>query len=107
MISCQRDLFNIPENISYFNSAYLSPQLNESKKALIEGANLKSVPWEWTSEKFFADVEKIRAAQPDIQVFSYDADHGFNCDHRASFNQKAADQALERSLEFFAQHLAR
>ena len=41
MISCQRDLFNIPENISYFNSAYLSPQLNESKKALIEGANLK------------------------------------------------------------------
>ncbi len=53
------------------------------------------------------DVEKIRAAQPDIQVFSYDADHGFNCDHRASFNQKAADQALERSLEFFAQHVAR
>ena len=35
MISCQRHLFNIPENISYFNCAYLSPQLNESKKALI------------------------------------------------------------------------
>jgi len=53
------------------------------------------------------DVEKIRSAQPNVQLFSYDADHGFNCDHRASFNQVAANQALERSLEFFAEHLVR
>jgi len=52
------------------------------------------------------DVEKVRTAQPNVQVFSYDADHGFNCNHRASFNQMAADQALERSLEFFAEHVA-
>ena len=54
-----------------------------------------------------ADVEKIRSAQPNVQLFSYDADHGFNCDHRASFNQLAANQALERSLEFFAEHVVR
>ena len=53
------------------------------------------------------DVEKIRSAQPNVQLFSYDADHGFNCDHRASFNQVAANQALERSLEFFAEHVVR
>ncbi len=53
------------------------------------------------------DVEKIRSAQPNVQLFSYDADHGFNCDHRASFNQLAANQALERSLEFFAEHVVR
>mgnify|MGYP001254475742 FL=1 len=52
------------------------------------------------------DVEKVKAAQPNVQVYSYDADHGFNCDHRASFNQTAADQALARSLEFFAEHVA-
>ena len=52
------------------------------------------------------DVEKIRSAQPNVQLFSYDADHGFNCDHRASFNQLAANQALERALEFFAEHVA-
>ena len=60
MIDCQRDLFNIPDNISYFNCAYLSPQLIESQKALIEGVNLKSVPWEWTSEKFFSQVEEVK-----------------------------------------------
>ena len=53
------------------------------------------------------DVEKIRSAQPNVQLFSYDADHGFNCDHRASFNQLAANRALERSLEFFAEHVVR
>jgi carboxymethylenebutenolidase len=51
------------------------------------------------------DVEKIDAAHPDVQVHLYDADHGFNCDHRASFNQAAADLALNRTLDFFAEHL--
>ena len=52
------------------------------------------------------DVAKIKNAQPSVQVFSYDADHGFNCDHRASFNESASEKALARSLEFFAQHVA-
>jgi carboxymethylenebutenolidase len=52
-----------------------------------------------------SDVEKIRAGCPDIPVYTYDADHGFNCDHRDSYNAAAADLALERSLAFFEQHL--
>lgn len=52
------------------------------------------------------DVAKIKDAQPKVQVFSYDADHGFNCDHRESFNESASEKALGRSLEFFAQHVA-
>ena len=52
------------------------------------------------------DVAKIKDAQPKVQVFSYDADHGFNCDHRASFNESASEKALGQSLEFFAQHVA-
>ena len=52
------------------------------------------------------DVESVRSAQPDVQVFTYDADHGFNCDHRASFNADAATTARERTLAFFGEHLA-
>ena len=52
-----------------------------------------------------ADVEKIKAANPSIPVHVYAADHGFNCDHRASYNEPAAGLALERTLAHFAEHL--
>lgn len=50
-------------------------------------------------------VEAFRAAQPSVRVEVYDADHGFNCDHRGSYDAKAADLALEHSLGFFIDHL--
>ncbi len=50
-------------------------------------------------------VEAFRQAQPQVQVEVYEADHGFNCDHRGSYNAPAADLALERSLAFFIRHL--
>ena len=50
-------------------------------------------------------VEAIRAAQPDVQVFAYDADHGFNCDERGSFDQTSAAIARERTLAFFDKQL--
>jgi len=53
-----------------------------------------------------SDVEQIRQAQPDAQVFSYDADHGFNCDHRGSYDSTASSLARTRTLEFFAQHVS-
>jgi len=51
------------------------------------------------------DVEKVKSAQPDVDVFVYPADHGFNCNHRASFDADAAALARSRTLEFFAEHL--
>ena len=51
------------------------------------------------------DVESVKAAQPDVAVYTYDADHGFNCDHRGSYNQAAAEVALERTLAHFGEHL--
>ena len=50
-------------------------------------------------------VEAFRAAQPEVQVHIYHADHGFNCDHRGSYDAAAAALARERTLSFFAQHL--
>jgi carboxymethylenebutenolidase len=53
-----------------------------------------------------SDVDTIKAAQPDIPVYVYDADHGFNCNHRASHDAASAALAKERTLAFFGEHLA-
>jgi carboxymethylenebutenolidase len=51
------------------------------------------------------DVDAIEQAHPEVQVFRYEADHGFNCDARASFDAASARLARERSLEFFEEQL--
>ncbi|MGC2107891.1 MAG: dienelactone hydrolase family protein [Candidatus Korobacteraceae bacterium] len=53
-----------------------------------------------------AEVDKVQAAHPDVEIFWYDADHGFNCDMRSSYNPEAAKLARERSLAFLKKHLA-
>lgn len=52
-----------------------------------------------------SDVEKVRDAYPAVPVYVYDADHGFNCDERASFNAAATQIAGERTMAFFAEQL--
>lgn len=52
-----------------------------------------------------SDVDKVRNAQPDVEVFVYAADHGFNCDHRASYDASAAQLARTRTLTLFGKHL--
>lgn len=53
-----------------------------------------------------SDVERVRAALPDVPVHVYDADHGFNCDHRGSYHAESAAVARQRTLALFAAHLA-
>jgi carboxymethylenebutenolidase len=54
-----------------------------------------------------ADVDKVRQAWPQAEVHVYDgAEHGFNCDQRASFHQASADVARGRSEAFLTEHLA-
>jgi len=50
-------------------------------------------------------VQAFRTAQPQVNVQVYEADHGFNCDHRGSYNAAAAELALEKTLGFFIDHL--
>jgi carboxymethylenebutenolidase len=52
------------------------------------------------------DVEAIAEAAPNVQIFLYDAGHGFNCDQRASYDAESAELARGRSLEFLRKHLA-
>jgi carboxymethylenebutenolidase len=53
-----------------------------------------------------SDVADIRARYPGMRVYSYAADHGFNCDERESFDRASADLAHSRTQTFFAEHLA-
>lgn len=48
------------------------------------------------------DVDKVRAAWPDVPVHVYaGAAHGFECDQRASYHAHSARLALSRTLRFF------
>jgi carboxymethylenebutenolidase len=51
------------------------------------------------------DVEKVHAAHPEVEIYWYDAGHGFNCDARSAFEPVSAKQARERSLAFLKKHL--
>jgi len=53
------------------------------------------------------DIDRVQAAHPDVRIFWYEADHGFNCDARASYSAEAARQARDRSLEFLKKHLGK
>lgn len=61
------------------------------------GAHDKHIP--------LSDVDRIRRAQPEVPVFVYDADHGFNCDERESYNAAAAREAELRTMDFLAAEL--
>src|SRR3954466_8712568 len=50
-------------------------------------------------------VEAFKRAHPEVEVHLYQADHGFNCDQRGSYNEAATKLARERTLAFFAKHL--
>lgn len=50
-------------------------------------------------------VDAFGVAHPEVSIYTYLADHGFNCDHRASFNEGAASEAMERTLVFFEENL--
>jgi len=50
-------------------------------------------------------VEKVHAAYPEVEIYWYDAGHGFNCDARGSFDAPSAKQARERSLAFLKKNL--
>ena len=52
-----------------------------------------------------AGVKEVAAAHPDVPVHLYPADHGFNCDHRATYDAPSAARAWARTLAFFGAHL--
>jgi len=94
-MNSQRHLFDIPDDIAYFNCAYYSPQLNESKNRLIEGVKLKSHPWERTPPDFFTDAETIRNSA--AELFGSDS-NGYAIIPSVSYGISTAARAVEPQL---------
>lgn len=59
-IPCQRHLFDIPDDIAYFNCAYMSPLLRTSVEAGKDALGRKARPWTITPPDFFREVEEAR-----------------------------------------------
>lgn len=101
-LASQRHLFDIPEHIAYFNCAYNSPQLNESRDRLQKGVNTKSRPWERTVDSFFHDAEVIRTLSSNI--FGGNR-NGYAVIPAASYGIGTAARAIEPTLQFADQIL--
>ena len=60
MLSSQRHLFNIPHDVVYVNTAYMSPLLNSVVEAIDRGVRSKAHPWKITISNFYEDIERAR-----------------------------------------------
>ena len=60
MLNCQKEKFNIPDDVSYINVAYMSPNLKSVEAAGIEGILKKTQPWKVTREDFFVPVINLK-----------------------------------------------
>ncbi len=72
MIECQRHLFELPDDLTYLNCAYLAPKLKSVIQAGRAGLGLESRPWEIVADHFFADSERVRGLF--AQLVTADAD---------------------------------
>lgn len=87
-------------SVSYYG-ARNGPFLSEEPKAPVMfhfGERDASIPPE--------RVQQHRELMPQMETFTYPAGHGFNCDVRADHDAASAQLARERTLRFFAKHLA-
>jgi selenocysteine lyase/cysteine desulfurase len=60
LIACQRHLFEIPDEVAYFNCAYMSPLPRESVEAGREAVARKARPWTIAPPDFFSGPETAR-----------------------------------------------
>jgi carboxymethylenebutenolidase len=87
-------------SVSYYGARNV-PFLGETAKAPVMfhfGEKDKSIPPEM--------VEKHRQMQPQMELFTYPADHAFNRDVGDHYDEASAKLALQRTMAFFDKYLA-
>jgi selenocysteine lyase/cysteine desulfurase len=60
IIGSQRHLFDIPDDVTYLNAAYFTPQLRARRAAGIAALDASDAPWTIGADEFFAPVERLR-----------------------------------------------
>ena len=61
LIGAQREAFNVPDEIAYFNTASLAPQLRVVREAGEAALRDRGQPWRISSSDWFTDVERLRS----------------------------------------------
>jgi carboxymethylenebutenolidase len=99
LAACRSDQFSAA---SCWYGAAIAKTKDETARIPVQmhfGVKDSSIPME--------DVEAIRTAQPDAEIYTYEgAGHGFGCEQRESYHADSAHLAQERTLTFFERHLA-
>jgi selenocysteine lyase/cysteine desulfurase len=60
ILPSQRHLFDLPDDVTWINCAYMSPQLHAVTEAGREAVGRKGRPWNLRPEDFFTESEKLR-----------------------------------------------
>ena len=60
MLPCQRALFDLPDDIAYFNLAYMAPSLRSVRAAADAALAKVATPWQVTADDFFTPAETAR-----------------------------------------------
>lgn len=94
-LPCQRHLFDIPDDLAYFNCSYNAPLLVKSGKALVEGALSKCQPWQRKPSDFFDDAETYRQLAANVLGGSSDC---YAVVPSASYGCSTAARILEEHL---------
>jgi selenocysteine lyase/cysteine desulfurase len=61
-LGSQRHLFDIPEDVTYLNCAYMSPLMRKVRDAAVKGLERKCRPWEISAPDFFIGSDALRSA---------------------------------------------
>lgn len=101
--------------VGFYGGGIVTPRLPGQTRLVDDAAGLRT-PWlglfgDRDQSITIEDVETLRdalaEASVDHDVIRYDdAEHGFFCDKRPSYNPQAAADAWPRALQWFAGHLA-
>ncbi|OJJ20794.1 aminotransferase class V [marine bacterium AO1-C] len=60
MLTCQKELFSLPEEVTYLNNAYMAPSLKSVSEAGLQGIHQKNTPYVISPQDFFAPTETLR-----------------------------------------------
>ena len=60
ILTCQKDLFSLPDEVTYLNCAYFSPNLRTVEAAGLKGIELYNKPYLIRPEHFFEPIEVIK-----------------------------------------------
>jgi selenocysteine lyase/cysteine desulfurase len=61
VLTCQREIFDIPADIAYFNCASLAPLMLPAREAGRRGLELRTKPWRIAAADWFTDTERRRS----------------------------------------------